>query len=401
MSYILELAEQFRAALQRLDVDAWSGEECAALVQALTRTRKASEAAEARAARRVSATGAYRVRGFPAATDWLAVISGDSFRDVKLQLSTSAAIEDFPETRAAVDAGDITLAQADEIVRTEEQVPGSEAELLDTARSSTLGALRHRARRRRMSALGPEGLAAAQNAARSLFHWEGELGMLRGSFALPPTFGLAFASRLDTETDRRWREARRRGEQCSREQCAADAFMTMMEGAGAGQPSRADVVFVCDVNAAARGHSHEGEVCRIVGGSSVPVSTVMEAARAAFIKAVLHDGEKVRHVVHYGRRPNALQRTVLMLGLPPEFDGARCSEPGCGRRFRIEFHHRDPYAVGGVTSLDDLEPLCREHHDERTERDRRAGTLGSRARRDGCVPSPASPDDAGERSPPR
>jgi hypothetical protein len=251
-----------------------------------------------------------------------------------------------------------------------------------------------------MAALGPDELDAAQHAARSCSHWVGELGMLRGSFALPPAVGAAFASRLDLETDRRWREARSRGEQWTREQCAADAFMALVEGAGSGPAWRSDVVFVCDVTAAIRGHAHDGEVCRIVGGSSVPVSTVMEAARDAFIKAVLHDGSKIRHVVHYGRQPNALQRTVLLLGLPPEFEGAKCSQPGCDRRFGLEFHHLDPYAVGGVTSIDDLEPLCHAHHADRTERDRRAGVLGARARRDGCVPSGAVPDDADERGPP-
>src|SRR3954449_10508237 len=139
--------------------------------------------------------------------------------------------------------------------------------------------------------MDPADLAARRHVAREGAHWtERELGMIRLSAALTPEVGMPLVHRWDTETDRVWRDARRRGEHPSRAQCAADALACMLRGTGTGHPLRADVVFVCDVNAASRGHAHPGEPCAILGGDPVPVSTVITAARDAFIKGVLHDG---------------------------------------------------------------------------------------------------------------
>jgi 5-methylcytosine-specific restriction endonuclease McrA len=42
---------------------------------------------------------------------------------------------------------------------------------------------------------------------------------------------------------------------------------------------------------------------------------------------------------------------------------------------RLEWDHVDPRANGGPTSFVNLEPLCWPHHQEKTERDRKAGLL--------------------------
>jgi hypothetical protein len=298
-------------------------------------------------------------------------------RDAKTALETAAAVQSLPATRDAVADGLISLAQAEEIAKTEAAVPGTELELLELAKDSSLGRVRERGRRIRLDAMDPDDLATQQHAAREGAHWRDyELGMIRVSAALTPEVGIPFANRWDAATDRLWREARRLGESPSRAQCAADALARMVGGKGTGHGLRADVVFLCDTNAAIRGHAHADEVCAILGGGPLPVSTVMAAAQDAFIKGVLHDGVEIQHVVHFGRGPNALQRTALMLGLPPEFDGAMCCEPGCGRRYGIEFDHVDPVANGGATTLRNIEPRCNEHHAQKTEGDRRAGRLG-------------------------
>jgi hypothetical protein len=362
---------------------AFSGEECAEIVEELAMTRKASEATEARAAIRAGKCGAYRSRGFGGTHDWLAVVTGTSVHQAKAALETVAVMASLPDTRAALMAGELSLSQAAEIAKTEAKAPGNEAELLELARSAGLGPVRERGRKRRMEAIRPEELAGEQHAARELAHWPGELGMTRGSFALPPKFGVPFVRRLDAETDRVYRRARSQGEHPTRAQCAADAFMCMVQGQGRGNADRADVVYVLDVNAAIRGHAHPGEVSKIIGGSPVAVSVIMQAARDAFIKAVLHDGQEIQHVVHFGRRPNALQRTALMLGIPPEFDGVKCCEPGCDRRYGLQYDHVDPVANGGPTSLRNLRLPCGTHHDEKTERDRRAGLLEGTRRNKG------------------
>jgi len=375
MPSLRELACEYREALVEFGPDVFSGDECAAIVEELALTDKAARAAVARAAVRAGRCGGYRSRGFAGTQDWLAAAWGSSLHEAQAALEAVRAVESLVETKRKLEAGEVSLAQALEIAKTDAKVPGTEAELLALAQRAGLGPVRARARAMRMAAIPPDELAAEQQVAREFTHWTGDLGMTRGSFALPPAFGIPFVNRLDVETDRIYRAARSRGDHPTRVQCAADAFLRLIEGRGNGRPDRADVVFVLDAKAAMRGHAHEGEVSRILGGSPVPVSTVLHAAASAFIKAVLHDGERIQQVAHYGRRPNAMQRTALMLGLPPEFDGVKCSQPGCERRYGLEFDHIDPVANGGPTSLENLDLPCSAHHREKTERDRRAGRL--------------------------
>ena len=85
-------------------------------------------------------------------------------------------------------------------------------------------------------------------------------------------------------------------------------------------------MYVCDLRAAARGHTHGDELCHVVGGGPVPVEVVRAAAVDAFVKVVVRDGTKVDTIVHYGRHIPALLRTVLELGDPERLDGAVCVE---------------------------------------------------------------------------
>jgi hypothetical protein len=78
-----------------------------------------------------------------------------------------------------------------------------------------------------------------------------------------------------------------------REVHAADAFVRMVAGPGARTVGRVDVVYVCDLSAAARGHTHGDELCHVVGGGPVPVSVVREAAVGAFVKVAVRDGRKL------------------------------------------------------------------------------------------------------------
>jgi hypothetical protein len=291
------------------------------------------------------------------------------------------------ETTKALVGGELSLAQAGVIARTEAACPGTEAELLAVARSSGLGELKDRARTRRLEAIPADELLARQRRARSLRHWRDELGMVRLAGALPPDVGVGLMNRLDAEADRIRRAARaERSDDADeadepREAHAADALVKLLSGQGTGAAQRADVVFVCDLAAYRRGHTHHGEACHIVGGGPVPVGVVRDMIDDAFIKAVLHDGVRIDTVAHYGRHIGAELRTALELGPVPAFDGVTCAEQGCGRRHGLEWDHVDPVANGGPTSYENLQPRCRPHHWEKTERDREAGLLGGARRR--------------------
>ncbi len=364
-----------------------SGEDCARLVSKFARVEKALAAARTRAAARAAACNEHRKAGFADPSEWLARHAGTTAREARSQLDTMRRLDLCPATRDAVAHGDLSLRQAEEIVRTEEEVPGSEANLLALAMRSGLSKLRDEARKLRMNAIPPEKLHERQHAARSVRHWRDELGMIAGSFRLAPEVGLPFVTRLDREAQRHRRAAKQRGDAIERfEAYAADAFADLIDHdavpAPSSKPKRRDVdaVIVCDLRAYRRGHTHEGEPCHLVGGGPVPVWLAREVAKDAFLKAVLHDGVNIHTVKHFGRHVPAELRTALELGPLPELDGVTCSEEGCDRRYGLEWDHRDPVANGGETSFENLGPYCGPHHDDKTERDRREGKLGDRAR---------------------
>ena len=302
MASIDGLADRFCDELARFDAERWSGEQCAALAERFARVENAAQAARARASARAGACGAHRARGFASTQEWMAASAGSSIRDAKTALETVTAVESLPDTKDALADGRISLAQAEEIAKTEAAVPGSELELLELAKDSSLGRVRERGRRLRLDAMDPDDLAARTTCGprrRALARPRarddsGERGAHpRGRDPLREPVGCGDRPRVAGGAPR--------GEYPSRAQCAADALARMVDGNGTGHGRRADVVFVCDVNAAIRGHAHPGEPCAILGGGPVPVSTVMAAARDAFIKGVLHDGVEIQHVVHYGR----------------------------------------------------------------------------------------------------
>jgi hypothetical protein len=242
------------------------------------------------------------------------------------------------------------------------------------AKTESLKTLKERTRKRRLGAMDPDELHVRQHKERFFRHWRTDLGMVGFAGALPPEVGLPLVNRLDAETDRLRRRARRDGSQEPREVHAADALV-QMAGGGQGKARSADLTIVCDIHAFRRGHAHPGEPCHLVGGGPVPVSLVRELSEDAFIKAVLHDGTRIETVVHYGRHINAELRTALELGPVPDFDGVTCIEAGCDRRYHLEWDHVDPRANHGPTSYENLKPRCWPHHQEKTARDRQAGLL--------------------------
>ena len=395
----VELMQVLRAVLVGFQPEEFSAEDCAVLVEELAITEKVCAAARVRAAARAGAGGVHKERGFADVSDWMARASGSTAGSAKAALDTAAALESQPEAKAALEAGELSIAQARELVRTEAECRGSAADLLEVAKQSSLKTLKERARDRRVRAIDPEELHAMQHASMYARHWRTQLGNVRVELELPPEFGVPFTNRLDAETDRVWQERRRAtNKQCQkgagelidhdistgatpkRSQVAAEAFIRMFESGGKGKAQQADLVIVCDLRAYRRGHAEEGELCHIIGGGPIPVSLARELGHDAFLKAVLHDGVAIHTIAHFGRRYPAVLRTALMLGVPPAFEGPICSEPGCDRRYHLETDHIDPCANGGLTTYDNLGSPCWPHHRTKTERDRKAGLLRGKPR---------------------
>jgi hypothetical protein len=309
-------------------------------------------------------------------------MSGSSTPKARADLNTARRLEDCDKTKQAVLDGDVSLDEADEITRTVAECPGTEDELLDTTKGGGLRNLKDKARKKRQEAADPEELRAKQQRARDVRLFLDDLGMVQIRGGLLPEVGIPLMNRLDAETDRLRRQARREGRDEPRAAHAHDAFAAMLEGAGRGKTKSADCVLVCDLRAWRRGHTHPGEPSHIVGGGPLPVAVLKDVAQDAFLKVVLHDGVDIHTVCHLGRHIPAELRTALELGSPPGFDAVTCSRPGCGRRHGLEWDHEDPVANRGPTSYENLRnPKCWPHHQEKTARDRKAGLLDSAIKR--------------------
>src|SRR5262249_27158541 len=152
------LAQQLREQVQQVDAARLSGDACAQLVEELAATEKACAALRARCATRV-------VDGRTKPAAWLSQVTGLTTTEAKAQIETSRALEDLPATRAAVDAGELSLGQAKEIVAGENAKPGCEAELLEVARSQSVGTLREKVRKLRLDSIPINELRARQVAA--------------------------------------------------------------------------------------------------------------------------------------------------------------------------------------------------------------------------------------------
>ena len=102
MPEVRELAEALCDALAAFEPGRYSGADCAALTELLSRTANSCQVAGARAATKVTECGAYRERGFTNPVDWLARAAGSSVRAARAALSTVAAVKDCPATRDAL-----------------------------------------------------------------------------------------------------------------------------------------------------------------------------------------------------------------------------------------------------------------------------------------------------------
>ncbi len=375
---MLEAARDLRAALATFEPGNFSAEDCALFADELSMTEKACAAARTLSAARAVASGAHRERGFADPTSWLSHQAGATSRQAKDTLRLAASLETCPLTKEALLKGEVSIAQAEEIVRCVADLPETEEDFLQLARHSDLTKVRDEARDRRLASTKPEDLHRRQHEARRFRHWKDELGMVRIDGALPPETGIPLVNRIERDALRLRVEAKRGGDPEPFTAYAADALVALAAGVGTGGSTKTDLVIVCDLFAWRRGHTHTGEACHIIGGGPIPVDLAKELSKDAFLKCVLHDGVNIQLVSHQGRKCTAELRTALDLGAVPSFRGRACVD--CGRTWGLEHDHTDPIAHTGPTSITNMKDRCWPCHAEKTERDRRAGLLGNRAR---------------------
>ena len=126
--------------------------------------------------------------------------------------------------------------------------------------------------------------------------------------------------------------------------------------AEAGAMGVAEVVIHTDAKTFCEGR-HADTLCETVDGVPVPVATMQRFCCEAAITMVIVDADGTVRRLTEPRLANRAQRRVLAAMY------STCAHPCCTVAFSTcRIHHVDWYEHGGKTVVDNLLPLCEEHH---------------------------------------
>ena len=140
------------------------------------------------------------------------------------------------------------------------------------------------------------------------------------------------------------------------EQLKVMALMAAVS-AEAGAMGVAEVVIHTDATTHCQGR-HADTLCETIDGNPVPVATMHRyCCEAAIIAVIVEADGTVRRLTAEPRVANRSQRRVLAAMY------STCAHPHCTVAFsKCRIHHVNWYEHGGLTVIDNMLPLCEEHH---------------------------------------
>jgi hypothetical protein len=264
-------------------------------------------------------------------------------------VQVSRRLADLPTLSERFAAGELSLDQVDAISRIAS--PATEAGLIEEAIGLSNHALDRLARRARPPSAGD---ADRSHDRRALFlQWNLDESELRLHGQLPTTQGEAVQRALESR-------AARYGPNPSTGMFdlystrLADALVEMAATSGDDFSRPSQVSIHVDLDALT---TQDEGITELFSGALVPNETARRLCCDAVVEAVVH---KEGVVVGVGRNsrtiPGWLRRLIY------HRDGNRCRFPGCHHTRWLEIHHRQHWAYGGRTDLDNLILICGYHH---------------------------------------
>ena len=378
---VREIDEFFAVLVARIDPDAVPLCEVTDLWTAFDAVERRAAATKLLLARKVEEAGRWKRAGYRSAADQLAAIAGTSVTAAKNQLETSKKVRKLPATAKALREGKLSAAKAEAIAAAADVAPEAEAELLDGAEDAPLADVREKCLKAR--AKDRDAAHERIRKARSFKEFtdaEGAWNVIaRGTVEA----GAAFRAAHGPIVDELFKAARAEGRHEPYEAYAFDAFIELVRRAAAGTtPTDADApsrtnrtgeadrpkatpaqhlgIIKIDHTALRRGSVEGDEVCEIVGLGPIPVSVARELLGDAILKLVITKGIDVINVTHLGRSATVAQQVALW------WKSAACTVLGCPRTQRLQNDHRLEWVKTKRTRVDELDPLCKHHHDLKT-----------------------------------
>jgi hypothetical protein len=413
---VAELAAQVQAVVAGFDPELTGARDCLDLVGVFRDLEHAASAGLALAARRVAQTSLWAHHGHRTAAHWLAARTGVSVGEAMRLLETAEVAEQAPATMDALKNGDLSIRKARAVGKAEAADPDAGAELVERAASDgvTVREIEQDSARIVHAASGETEASRAERIRRNRSFRVGSNGDGSSWFhGIGPTTDIArLEAALKPILDDIFQDARQQGRREPVDAYTYDALLTLtdrgaIDGRHPGTPGGGDsaagttsgpdadtpggeepdrsggndrsgdrhghakVIVRADLTALDRGHTEPGELCEIAGHGPIPVADVWKMIDGgAFIAGILTRGTDIVALRHLGRRPTALQRTVLQW----ETAGT-CAVEGCTNNVRIEIDHVDPWAHTHTTDIDQLAGLCVHCHRRKTHH---GYTLGPR-----------------------
>jgi hypothetical protein len=402
---VAELAAQVQAVVAGFDPEVTGARECLDLVGGFRDLEHAASAGLALAARRVAQTSLWAHHGHRTAAHWLAAKTGRSVGEAMRLLETAEVAEHAPATMEALKNGELSIPKARAVGKAEAADPDAGAELVERAASEGVSVREIETDSARIvhAASGETETERAERIRRNRSFRVGSNGDGSSWFhGIGPTSDIArLEAALKPILDDIFQDARQEGRREPVDAYTFDALMTLTDrgtiggrhpgtsgggdSAASGRDANADgareeqdarrgagrtgdrhghakVIVRADLTALDRGHTQPGERCEIAGHGPIPVADVWDMIDGgAFIAGIVTHGTDIIALRHLGRRPTALQRTVL------EWETAgTCAVEGCTNNVRIEIDHVDPWAHTHTTEYDQLAGICVHCHRRKT-----------------------------------
>lgn len=363
-----ETVDEVRGFVNGLEPRCIDGEQARELVVVLATLERLASAGKALAAGRVAETGAWKESDARSPAHWLAKVSGSSVADAAAALQSVRVLDALPDTEAAFREGELSGPQMRHITDAAKARPEVERELLDAARTESLGGLRNEARNHLARTEDESERYERIHRSRYFRARVSKDGAVTGEFRLTPDAGSELLSALAPFQDAAFRRARSEQRHEPIAAHAADGFREMANAAaGNGERPGArrrdtKTIIRIDVDALLRGHVEGDEVCEIAGIGPIPVELVRSKLGESFLALVFTKGEAVQNVTHLGRRATAKQLTAL------QWQGVVCECEGCDERSFLELDHLVDWALTHHTRLDELGFKCAHHHRLKTHR---------------------------------
>jgi hypothetical protein len=369
---VREIDEFLAVLVNRLDPDAVPSSDAYELWSAFDAVERRAGAAKTLLARRVEDAGAWKRNGFRSAAEQLAVGAGTSVSAAKNMLETSKQVKKLPKTAKALRKGRLSGAKARAIAAAADVSPGAEDRLLALDESTPFSEVAKQCLEARA---GDDRDAAhkrihEERTAREYTDAEG-----RWNFHASGTVddGAAFRSAHGPVEDEMFAKARAEGRREPAGAYAFDAFIELARrGAGSGSRATADAGTVkatppqhmglirVDHSALVRGVVLGDEICEICGLGPIPVWVARKMLGDAVLKLVITKGVDVANVTHLGRSATIAQQVALW------WQQSACTVLGCTRTRRLQNDHRYEWVKTKRTRVDELDPLCKHHHDLKT-----------------------------------